>query len=80
MCSPALVIRRGSDSALVAALMIQDLASMKTYENYEILWILRQDCYVNEQKIFPFWLFFFSCSGLAHKKTTKAGKDTFLLQ
>lgn len=52
------MIRRGSDSALVAALMIQDLASMKTYENYEILWILRQDCYVNERKISPLWLFF----------------------
>lgn len=57
MCSPALVIRRGSDSALVAALMIQDLASMKTYENYEILWILRKDCYVNEQD-FSFTFFF----------------------
>lgn len=51
MCSPALVLHRRSVSALVAALMIQDLASVKTHENYEILWISRKDCYVDEQMV-----------------------------
>lgn len=74
MCSPALVILRGSNSAPVAALMIQGLALMKTYENYEILWIIRKDCYAMS-KWFLFcgfflvrFLFFSPCSGVAQKK------------
>ena len=83
MCSPALVILRGSDSALVAALMIQDLASVKTYENYEILWILKKDCYVNEQKISFFVAFFFLllwASIHTHTQKKQQLMITFLLQ
>lgn len=84
MCSPALVILRGSNSALVAALVIQDLALIKTYENYEILWTVRKDCYAYKQIVSLLGgggevvLFFFL--RLFWSSTKWSSNDMFLLQ
>jgi len=82
MCIPALVILRGSNSALVATLMIQDLALTKTNDNYEILWLVRKNCYVHEQMVSLSWVFFvlFIFLPLFWSSTKESSNATFFLQ